>query len=247
MSRFLPWGPRVWGSRDGRPRPLNRTAPSYPPDAWWRRRRLGRNLQREVSLSSQSLPCSQGSVRMELLALRPVGHLIPTGVDSAGAAEIAWPWLHWTSHGDETTRPVAPSSELLLPISSSFRRARHLCGNRWEGWSHGCALLPICPPSRVPSLPAGEPAELLPPPGACKGWGQGHPQRRWPPGEPWAGTTVDLPELLSVLGSSGLCPVTPSRHTGVGSPCRHMGVGSPLQTHGCGVPLQTHRKLSSLL
>lgn len=52
--------PQVWGSRDRRPRPLNRTAPSYPLMPGGGEGGLV-VAAREVSLSSQSLPCSQGS------------------------------------------------------------------------------------------------------------------------------------------------------------------------------------------
>lgn len=144
--------------------------------------------------------------------------------------------------GDETTRPVAPSSEAPPPDFLQFQKSLHLCGNRWGRlgpWL--CILLPICPPSRVPSLPAREPAEFLPSPGTCKGLGAGPSPREVAPGGPWAGTTVDLPELLPVLGSSWLLPCDPPcRQGGVDTPpCDppiHTGMGSPLQTHGHGVP-----------
>ena len=129
--------------------------------------------------------------------------------------------------GDETTRPIAPSSEAPPPDFLQFQKSLHLCGNRWGRlgpWL--CILLPICPPSRVPSLPAREPAEFLPSPGACKGLGAGPSPREVAPGGPWAGTTVDLPELLPVLGSSWLLPCDPPVDTQVWGPlCRHTGMG----------------------
>ena len=118
--------------------------------------------------------------------------------------------------------------KLLLPISSSFRRA-HICvGTDGKGWSHGCT--PSCPSAHQvechlflqESLPSFSHLQ-----GPARGWGQGHPPERWPQEGPGPGPLLISLSYYQSWGPLGSCPVTPSRHT---------GVGSPLQTHGRGVP-----------
>ena len=58
---------------------------------------------------------------------------------------MAWPWLHWTSHGDETTRPVAPSSEGPPP---DFLVSEELT-SVWELMGKAGAIA-ACPPAHLP-------------------------------------------------------------------------------------------------
>lgn len=104
--------------------------------------------------------------------------------------------------------------KLLLPISSSFRRA-HICvGTDGKGWGHGC--MPSCPSAHQVECHLFLQESLLSfshLQGPARGWGKGHPPERWPQEGPGLGPLLISLSCYQSWGPLGSCPVIPPADT----------------------------------